>query len=238
VAAAQAETERELSNTSTFLAGAYIVLNTYKAHNASVQARTVSAGFDLLVELLTCFKDIRIRDQQFNLKWTLNPSIDQLYSILTSKATRFFFADFEADGGIWTVGDGVHRCPTSCKHELASVSGRDCFDLARMRGTLEHIRLLRVFHCNSIYDPYKHGSQPSDPGTIAASLLATQAFFVEGSVTAEPVIDFICTILTLLLGRADLRAILFAQSLKGECDISSLIARANTLLNRRGFSSI
>ncbi len=103
---------------------------------------------------------------------------------------------------------------------------------------LEHVRLMRVFHCNSLYDPYKLDSEPVDSGTSAAALLATNAFFVEGSVTAEPVIDFICTMLILLLGRSDLRAILFAQSLKGECDVSNLVARANTLLNKRGFPPI
>ncbi len=238
VAASQAETEKEMADTNVFLSGAHIVLNTYKAHEATDGATTVNTGFDLLVELLGYFRDIRVRDRRLSLKWTMNPSPDQLYSILTSEYTRFVFADFEASGGIWTVGDGAHRCHTDCDHTSPSALSESSFDLARVRGRLEHVRLMRVFHCNSLYDPYKLGSEPADSGTIAAALLATDAFFVEGSVTSEPVIDFICTILILLLGRSDLRAILFAQSLKGECDVSSLVARANTLLNKRGFPPI
>ncbi len=238
VAASQAQTEKEIAGTNAFFSGAHIVLNTYKAHETAYGAPTVNIGFNLLVELLGHFRDICVRDRRLSLKWTLNPSPDQLYSILTSEYTRFVFADFEASGGIWTVGDGAHRCHTDCDHVLPSAQSECSFDLSRVRGMLEHVRLMRVFHCNSLYDPYKLDSEPVDSGTSAAALLATNAFFVEGSVTAEPVIDFICTMLILLLGRSDLRAILFAQSLKGECDVSNLVARANTLLNKRGFPPI
>jgi hypothetical protein len=237
VAASQSATEREMANTVAFLAGAHIVLNTYRAHASARESASIEAGFDMLIQLLSQFQDIPVLNQRLSLKWTMNPLPDQLFSTLTSSDTRFLFADFEAAGGIWTIGDGPHRCYAACDHVQRPASDLG-FGLCRVQGKLGHIRLMRVFHCNSLYDPYRVGSEPAADETIAAALLATNAFFVEGSVTAEPVIDFICTMLNLLLGRSDLRAILFAKSLKGECDVSGLIARANELLCKRGFLPI
>lgn len=237
ISAAQANTERDLANTICFLSRSHIVLNTYQSHGSAVESASVNKGFDLLLELLGYFQRVALRKERLSLKWTMNPSLDQLYSIMFSPETQFLFADFEAAGGFWTLGDGVHRCHTPCDH-LQPSKGQTRVDLECLRGRLEHIGLMRVFHCNSLYDPYKLRAEPADDGTIAAALLATKAYFVEGSVTAEPVMDFIATMLNVLLRREDLRAILFAKSLAGECDVSRLIERANALLCKRGFATI
>lgn len=237
IAANQTKTECEIADTKSFLEGTYILINTYQRHANTGDAPFIENGFDLLMQLLGQLQSITLDNHLFSLRWTMNPTRDQLNSIILSESTKFLFADFEAAGGFWSLGDGQHRCHTTCNHHL---SGSDLgeFDLHSLRGRLAHIRLMRVFHCNSLYDPYRPNRQPADDGTIAAALLATNAFFVECSPTAEPIIDFICVMLGLLLGRADLRTILFAKSLSNGYDFSNLVSRANGLLQRRGFTKI
>jgi hypothetical protein len=237
VATRQTEVEFELANIRTFLEGSYIVLNTYKSHTNAGTHEVAKAALALLIEVFDNLQNLRFPSGTLSLNWTMNPSATQLRTILLSPRTRFLFGDFEAAGGVWSLGDGEHRCSAACGHsvkrDLASV-----FDLSGLRGRLSHIRLMRVFHCNSLFDPYRAGVEPADDATLAAALLATGAYFVEGSLTEESVVDCLCTILTLVLGRADVQAIMFAKSLAGECDVSSLTARANEILAKREFPVI
>jgi hypothetical protein len=227
----QAQTERELADTETFLAGTHLVLNTY-GRTSAVSAEPLDEGFGLLVDILRQLNNIRFQHAVLDLKWALNPSASQLRDILLSPSTKFVFADFEAAGECWTLGNGPRIPATS------AVVGDETFNVGELHGRLQHIRLLRVFHCNSLYDPGRWNAQPIDEATLASRLLATGAFFVEGSVTAEPVTDFVCSTLLSLLGRSDLRAILMGKSLIEECDLSSLIARANKLLSAQRFQTI
>jgi hypothetical protein len=234
VASRQATAEREWTETRNFFDSTIFILNTYQAHEKAEGAAETDNAFRLLVELLESLQDLPLPDGIAGLQWTMNPSSDQLQSILLSETTRFVVADFEAAGGVWSLGDREHRCAGECEHKPNGAT----FDLTSLRGKLRHVRLMRVFHCNSLFDAYRASSQPADDSTIAAALLATDAGFVEGSLTAEPVIDFVCEALTLLLSRADVRAMLTALTAIGICDFLSLKTRANALLQQRGFTAV
>ena len=236
IAERQRATEHELANTAAFLDGTQIVLNTYREHASASSAPRDEAAMAVLIEVLETLQELAFPPITHGLRWTLNPPADELRRILLSKETRFLFADFEAAGGVWSLGDGEHRCATACEHPRNERS--PLFDLESLRGRLSHVRLMRVFHCNSLFDPYAARTQPADPSSLGAALLATDAFFVEGSFTEEPVIDFYCSLLASILGRADVQTMLFAKSLAGTCDIASLTAKANTLLSERGFPTM
>ena len=98
--------------------------------------------------------------------------------------------------------------------------------------------LMRIYHCNSIYDPYRPARQPAGESTLAGQLLASGAAFVEGSMSAEPALAFVCELLNLLLGRSDLRSILWSRSIAGLCDLADLLKRGNALLAARGYPTL
>jgi hypothetical protein len=230
-------TETALSNVSEFLAGAYVIINTYEVHlNRFPDLREST---DFLLDVMKAFRDIQISSRQYGLRWTLNPDESQLEAILLSPETRFVFANFESDGGTWELGDGRHDCWNSgiqgCPHQSLKPQGK--FSLDHLGGKLEHIRLLRIFHCNSIANPFS-STQPATEGTLARQLLLTGAWFVEGSVTKERYVDHLCTLLALLLGRKDLLAILRMKTRTGKCDLSSMTNQANAMLRRHGYESL
>jgi len=235
IARAQAETELEIADPATFFSGAHIVINTY-ADN-SKDAGWIESARCFVLELLELFRDVEIQGTIMTLRWTLNPRPDLLGEILLSPRTRFLFADFEAGTGIWQTGDGPHRCCVDCNHEL---SGRApaAFDLKQFKDRLCHIRLLRIFHCNSIYSPSRWKEQPASKNTLARQLLDTGAYFVEGSVSEEPVSYFYCNLLQFLLTRSDLRTILWAKGISGQLNNDELLARANSLMSQKGWPHI
>ena len=235
--AAQRAAEREMADTRTFLKGAHIVINTYAAHQRTRVAEALNRGTELVLEILTQFTSLDFGEHTAGLRWTLNPPVGVLAEILRSSETRFLFADFEAAGNVWHAGDGPHLCPRPCQH-AASHPGGSTFDLRPFRDSLSHIVLMRIYHCNSVYDPYRPAIEPAGERTLAGQLLATGAAFVEGSLSAEPVLDFVFELLNLLLGRSDLRTILWGRSIAGFCDLADFLKRANALLVARGYPSL
>jgi hypothetical protein len=97
--------------------------------------------------------------------------------------------------------------------------------------------LVRVFHCNSIYNPYA-SNDPASEGTLAGKLLRTGAWFVEGSFTKEPYVGYVCMLLQLLLGRSDLRVVLKMKMRSQQFQLETMMSRANALLNAHGFRPI
>ena len=238
VCAMSRKVETELTSVETFLNGVYVVINTYEAHLKSfAELRDYT---ELVIEIMKALSDLAFSTGRLTLRWSLNPGIDELREILLSSTTRFVFANFEADEGTWELGDGPHdcwRCLTqTCDQHVDPHQGRD-FSLLDLAGQLGHLSLLRVFHCNSIYDPYK-ASCPADAGTIARDLLLTEAWFVEGSFTKERYVDHICSLLRLLLGRSDLQAILKAKSRIKKADFYTWVDRANDILKVRNYQLI
>jgi hypothetical protein len=236
-AAMQASTEREMADSRTFLKGSHFVINTYAAQQNASSAATARLGVDLLIEILEQFGSVRFGEELIALKWTINPAPETLMEILLSSETRFLFADFEAAGNDWQTGDGPHRCWNACLHPVRYIGDRR-IGIESLRGRLDHVRLLRVFHCNSIYDPSRPGMEPVDHTTIAGRLLASKAFLVEGSFTPETVPDFVFGMIRLLLQRSDLRTILRARSRIGLSDDAALFGRANALFAMCGYQEI
>lgn len=238
VSAMSAKVEAELASVETFLSGVYVVLNTYQAHLKSFpELRDFS---EFVIEIMKALSDVRFSTGSRTLRWSLNPGADELREILLSSDTRFVFANFEADEGIWELGDGPHDCWRSLTEtcgQRGEPQPRREFPLGDLTGKLGHISLLRVFHCNSIYDPYK-ASCPADNGTLARNLLLTEAWFVEGSLTKERYMDHLCVLLHLLLGRSDFQAILKANSRIGKADFSGWLDRANEILRVRNYPLI
>jgi hypothetical protein len=231
-AAAQLAAERGLADTRTFFESTWIIINTYLAHQRSRVADTLVASFTLIEEVLRQFTDISFGQDTVTLQWTFNPPPDLLAEILTSHATRFVFADFEAKGNVWRLGDGPHKCYQACGHTSQAATDFT-FDLSPFQDKLAHISLMRTYHCNSVYDPFRSRLSPAGSDTLAGKLLAAGITFVEGSLTEEPTLDYICELLNLLLGRSDLKSILWGRSLAGLCDLDGLLTRANALLAMR-----
>lgn len=236
VAEAHASLESDMADTRDLFRHTHIVVNTYSAHNASADRSALDESLALLAEVLEAFSNVRFSDCSRGLKWTRNPSVETLYGILRSGETRFFFADFEAASSTWEVGD-EWEAATRPEGEIEHAANRRV-DLSSLQGQLGHVRLMRVFHCNSLYDPYRPWVDPVGAGTIAQLLTDTGAWFVDASVTAEPVVDFVATVLDFLMRRADLRAILMGKELDGQLDSKRLLARVNSVLAFRGFAEI
>jgi hypothetical protein len=235
--AGQRIAERDMADTSAFLRGAHIVINTYAAHERAGAADFLGKGFELALEILRQFHSISLNGETMSLRWTLNPPPDVLADILLSPLTRFLFADFEAAGNVWHIGDGPHKCWQPCTHPTR-YTGEPRFQLVQFCDRLQHVVLMRIYHCNSIYDPHLRTVDPAGERTLAGRLLATGATFIEGSLSAETAPDFICELLRLLLGRSDLQGILWAKSIAGSFDLADFLKRANTLLGRRGYTAL
>jgi hypothetical protein len=231
--AAQKAAERDIADTKTFLCDTQIVVNTYTEHQRSGSASILTKGYELIEEILKQFAAVSFGRDTAALRWTFNPPPVLLNEILLSPSTRFLFADFEAKDNVWHIGDGVHRCYQACCHATHNPS-ESRFDLGPFQSKLAHILLMRIYHCNSIYDPFKPRLGPAGEDTLAGKLLATGATFVEGSLSEEPALDYICELLNLLLGRSDLRTIIWGRSIVGLCDLGSFLTRANALLALRG----
>lgn len=232
----QRAAEKQMSSTVGFFQGARIILNTYRVYSAAADAHSLDEVTDLFFELAGCLQDLDIRGSSMSLHWTLNPDIEELTRLLLDSQTRYVFADFEAEDGTWHTGEGEHRCHKLCAHPPNAAGAP--VDLSHFRGCLGHIQALKVFHCNSLYDPYNQGLNPADEGTIAAALLSTGAYFVDASATTESPVDYVCSLLKTLLDRADIRTILWAHALAGRCNDAQLISRANVCLKERGFDAI
>jgi hypothetical protein len=234
IAQIQQTTETEIADTTLFFSGARFILNTYRMHSELRDAKWLDSALSLSLEIFRPLREVNVGGKALTLQWILNPDGALLSEILETPQTRFVFAAFDARSGVWQLGDGPHQCYIPCAHAEAS-SAPAFFDLERLQNRLNHIRLFRVFHCNSIYDPFRNTDDPASRRTLAHKLLATEAYFVEGSVTAEPAAYYFCDLFQLLLTRSDLRTILWAKSLVGLCEPETLIGRANSLLSEQGW---
>lgn len=226
----QRQIEGELADTVAFFSGARFILNTYRHHEQCGDAHQIAEAFSLLVEVLEVLSDINYSGRTMKAHWFLNPPQKQLAEIFLNPESRFIFADFEAGGGVWSLGDGA-------PHDERPNHGGE-FDLEALRGRLSHIRLMRIFHCHSLFDPYVFKSNPLDDHTLGAQILATGAFFVEGSLTEEPVVDFVCSVLSFLLGREDVKFVLRMKMIVDLRDLRSLLRKINSLLTQSGFARV
>jgi len=225
---------KELLDVIALIEHSVIVINTYQKHD-SIPWRT---GTDLLLEILSCFNKIEFQGRIISLKWYCNPTAQQVKELLLDPDTVYFFADFEASGGSWVVGDGGYSSwesdPSSASvAQVHSIQNSACVFWAGCQGRLRHIRLMRVFHCNSIFNAFKAASneqEPADKDSIAGTLLNLGAQRVEGGMNEESYYDYLCALLYLLCEAEHLRFILKVKCMERGIDFNGLWGRANDFL--------
>jgi len=118
-------------------------------------------------------------------------------------------------------------------------------DFSPLQGKLQHVQLLRIFHCNSAFaldelndDAPDDGTQPAAPDTIVRQLLESGAQIVEGGITTESFFEFFYSVIQLLFSTG-LYFVLESASLSDPSfSLSGAIARCNKLLMARGFDPI
>lgn len=224
VAALQQEAERRLRDSFDFLRSSRVLINTYKAHASSANAAQLQVALSLVLQILEGLQHVALLEGgEVSLRWSLNPSPNVVADILLDGSTRFIFANFEARGGVWTTGDDTVD---------KSVAG--VVDLTELKGRLTHILLLRIFHCHSLYSPFREDEDPVTARTLGHALLETGAAFVEGSVTEEPQIGYYCMLLQTLLGRGDIRMLLRLQAVQLGLDYDEILKAANRILMVNG----
>lgn len=228
VAARQKDAESRLSNTWEFLRHSRVLINTYQAHAGAANARQLQAALDLVVRLLGYLQRVSLLEGgEVSLRWSQNPSPQEVLDTLLDGTTRFVFANFEARGGVWTTGDST-----------AGAAAPGVVDVGSLKGRLAHVLLLRVFHCHSLFSPFRGEEDPVSARTLGHALLESGALFVEGSITEEPQMGYYCTLLHTLLGRNDIRMLLYLQAMQGGLDYGETMEEANRILVDNGYEVV
>ena len=143
---------------------------------------------NLLVEALDHFVPRYHDGRDICLRYSVNPSADEVLAILGDTRNRYVFANFHTESGRWIAGGGGKP-----RH----------VDLARLRpGGLGHVLALRAFHCQSI------GGGGLDGETILETLLGLGAHRVEASPTLEETFDYLALALRILWVNQEMRRVL------------------------------
>jgi len=226
--------QKELLDGVRLIEHAVVVINTYHKHDCT----PLRAGTELVLDILSSFNEVEFGDRTICLKWYCNPSAERVKEILLDTNTSYFFADFEASEGSWMVGDGGY---SSWESDLTSPrtpwigtsQEGGCVSWTEYQGQLRHIRLMRVFHCHSIFNAFKaaaDGREPADKNSIARALLNLGAQRVEGGMNEESYYDYLCALLYLFCEAEHLRFVLKLKCLERGIDFNQLLRRANEFL--------
>jgi hypothetical protein len=179
-----------LEDAESLIRGTVVVLNTYPHLRQALDAELVVAGTTVAETILGQLQNVPFPDGQVSLRWLKNPGHDALTEALLNPDTRVFIADFESGSGEWELGESATR------------SEDEYFDLAPLHDRLSHIKLMRVFHCYSIFSPAAGatiGMKPADRSTIARQLLLAHAQFVEGATMKESYLEFLAFLFQFLM---------------------------------------
>jgi hypothetical protein len=179
-----------LADSARLLKGTVVILNTYQHHLEAVDAELVASGVSAVEIILRQLQNVPFEDGCHSLRWLKNPSSNEVMQVLLSPNTRVVIAAFESGTGKWELG------------QSSPFLARQYFDLALLKGNLQHVQLMRVFHCYSIYDPFTAattGTLPADHTSIARQLLAAQAQFVEGAIMEETYLEFLAFLIQFLI---------------------------------------
>jgi hypothetical protein len=230
--------QKGLSSLANLLQGTVIVINRYLQHMKGACGPQVEEAVEVLRLLLSSVKDVQVDGRGYTLRWVVDPSARDLENLLLDPATRFVFADMEAGGGRWQLSD----CDTSTGECVAKTP--EFVALESFKNKLDHIQLLRIFHCNSAFRARSSlsvpggGQQPADDTTIVRHLLATGAQTVEGGMTRESFFEFFHSVAQLILC-TDLYHVLQSASLGDpRFDLAAAVGRCNSLLAAVGFDPI
>ena len=231
--------EKELNNAEMILRHSTIILNTY-SHWESKVVDTAQTGLDLMMEILVCFKDVCFQVfEPIFLRWYINPTYNDVFNELINPDTWYFFADFHVNDGSWQIGDGkkhswMSQRISDSNNEKKFIHLNDGLDLS-------HKRLMRVFHCESVFEAgtyYTNGSEPADAHSIARRLLDYGAKRVEGGMTTESFFDYLCSLFDLLCKDQGLGPVLQAKCLESGSKYHDLIRRVNQFLVSCGWDKI
>jgi len=212
----RSEIQNELRNIELFFKHSVIILNTYPHFKNDQSIRNMwQEGTNLVKRILSLIQDIQVDNQTLSLRWHLNPNKEEILSELLRPDTWYFFADFHVEDSIWQLGTESNN-PVSDDFPLNFLE----------KNKLRHIKLMRIFHCYSVFDPYA----PKGETSIVNVLLNAGARRVEGNIMKEEYIDYICSLLHLLCASQGLQPILIGKCLEKEIDYCSLIEEVNNFL--------
>lgn len=223
----------EISDPLTFFEHAIVVVNTYSEHQ---RIESCTQATELVIEILSIFENLDFQTHSVSLRWYLNPSASELNQLLLDDVTFYFFGDFEASNGLWQVGEGQtlgwHGANKSQPSRNSTESGSQYFWPEYGNNILSHIRLMRVYHCNSIFDPFQAFLErdPADHHTIVRRFLDAGVQRVEGGMTAESYFDYLCSLIDMLCRPEQFKLILKLKCLERDFDYRVLNERINNFL--------
>jgi hypothetical protein len=199
----RAEMVRDLSDLNTVIAHTVVILNDYRHYDENCHAAT-----SLITELLRMLEHV---DVQLNgrlwatgLRWLRNPSVSELRAVLQDPDTWYAFAGFHVVGNSWQLGGDGAPFPLDWLSE----------------GDLSHIRMLRTYHCNSIF----HSDRPTFSGhSINARLLRAGAGRVEGSTLPETHLTYIAHLRDVLCSSAGMYQVLLAKCMEQGRDLRAIL---------------
>ena len=233
--------QNELCNIENILQHSVIILNTY-SHWETKVVEKAQKGIDLIREVFSFFKDIYFQsDNPISLRWYINPTSNEILNELVNQEVRYFFADFHVNNGTWQIGEGqkFSWLSTSMVDQQYSDQKREIelFNLNR-KWDLSHKRLMRVFHCESVFDVYINGSEPADAHSIVRLFLNCGAQRVEGGMTTESFFDYLCSLFDLLCRDKGLGPLLVGKCLETGFNHEFLIHRINKFLSSCDWDTI
>jgi hypothetical protein len=224
----------EISDPLTFFEHAIVVVNTYSEHQ---RVESCTQATELVLEILSIFENLDFQTHSVSLRWYLNPSAPELNLLLLDNDTFYFFGDFEASNGLWQVGEGQalawHGANKPQPSRNSTESGSQYFWPEYGNNILSHIRLMRVFHCNSIFDPFQVSLDERDPAdhhTIVRRFLDAGVQRVEGGMTAESYFDYLCSLIDMLCRPEQFKLTLKLKCLERDFDCRVLYERINNFL--------
>ncbi len=229
----QLQIQNELSSIGDLLRHSVVILNTYPHFYADANvARKSDEGTALLIELFNNLQNVDLIDSEaLSLQWHLNPDKEKIFELLGDNNIWYFFADFHVENGVWQLGIKYD--------ELSSNLEAVGFPLDYLeKGDLKHIRLMRVFHCHSVFDPYEFKYINTNVNSITDILLNAGALRVEGSVVEENYLDYICSLLFLFCQSQGLQPILIGKCLEKGVDFADFLNKINKFLISCNWDSI
>ena len=213
-AAERAEMIRDLSDVACLISHTVVILNDYGHHDADCHRATW-----LMTEILSLLSRVDLQlgghIEAKTLRCIRNPTAGQLKAVLRSADTWYLFAGFHVEDGCWQLGgDG----------------GTFAFDWLA-DGDLSHIRMLRAYHCNSVFDP----EQPVFSGhSINARLLRAGARRVEGSTLRETHFTYIAHLLAVLCSSPGMQLLLHGASMERGKDLPAMLNDLSHLIHGSG----
>lgn len=209
----------ELRDERNFLKHSVIVVNTYPRLYSPTICGQCDQGMQLLKQMFSTIQDVAYADETLSLRWYVNPTPGLVHAELTNPNTRYFFASFHVDRGVWQPGTGKSYS------SRPGPEPQEVPDLSFVRNLrLPHLRLMRLFHCHSIGDPHSVSHQPP----IGLALLRCGAMRVEGSLGEEDLLDYLCYLLGLLTDEEALGVALVWKCWEEGTNFRELKAKADT----------